>query len=93
MPRPNVLLICVDHWQGRLMDVRGHPTVLTPTIDQFAASGTNFTNAYSTTPICVPARRELMTDAESPTHGDHVFAERLPMPDLPTLAQTFRDAG
>ncbi|MCP5118995.1 MAG: sulfatase-like hydrolase/transferase, partial [bacterium] len=26
-------------------------------------------------------------------HGDRVFQERLPMPELPTVAQTFRDAG
>ena len=34
MPRPNVLLICVDHWSGRLIGALGHPTVLTPTLNE-----------------------------------------------------------
>ena len=71
----------------------GHPAILTPTLDQLVRNGVAYTNAYSTTPTCIPARRELMTGTLSPTHGDRVFNETLPMPDLPTLAQTFRDAG
>jgi len=93
MGKPNVLLICVDHWPGRYIGSLGHPTVLTPTIDELAATGVAFTNAYSTTPTCIPARRELFTGTMSRTHGDRVFNETLPMPDLPTLAQTYRDAG
>ena len=90
--RPNVLLICTDHWPGQMIGALGHPVVRTLTLDQIAANGVSFTNAYATTPICVPARRELMTGTFSPTHGDR-FQGSLAMPDLPTVAQTFRDAG
>jgi arylsulfatase A-like enzyme len=93
MDRPNVLLICVDHWGGRLIGKLGHPDVLTPTLERFIENGIAFDNAYTTTPSCIPARREIMTGAHSRTHGDRIFDETLPMPDLPTLAQTFRDAG
>ena len=92
MDRPNVLLICTDHWPGRMIGALGHPTILSPTLDEFIANGVVFTNAYAKTPMCIPARRELMTGTSSRTHGDRIFAS-LPMPDLPTLAQTFRDAG
>jgi len=34
-----------------------------------------------------------MTGTTPRTHGDRVFKETLEMPDVPTLAQTFRDAG
>jgi len=34
-----------------------------------------------------------MTGTTPRTHGDRVFQETLPMPDLPTLAETFRGAG
>ncbi len=71
----------------------GHPVIQSPTIDRMAANGIAFTNAYATTPMCIPARRELMTGVFSKTHGDRVFDETLPMPNLPTVAQTFRDAG
>lgn len=56
MDRPNVLLICTDHWPGRMIGALGHPVIQSPTIDQMAANGVAFTNAYSTTPMCIPAR-------------------------------------
>jgi arylsulfatase len=91
--RPNVLLVCTDHWFSALFGVAGHPAVQTPTLDTLARSGVRFANAYSECPVCIPARRTLMTGTSPRTHGDRVFKETLPMPALPTLAQTFRDAG
>ena len=93
MKRPNVLLICADHWPGRLLHCAGHPAILTPTLDRLASAGVRFSNAYSATPTCIPARRALMTGATARTHGDRVFNETLAMPPLPTLAQTFTAAG
>lgn len=90
---PNVLLICTDHWPASLMGCAGHPAIQTPTLDQIAANGIRFTNAYSECPVCIPARRTLMTGTTPRTHGDRVFQEQLPMPDLPTLAGTFGQAG
>ena len=93
MDRPNVLLICVEHWSGRLLGALGHPAVLTPTLDQLVAAGAVYTNAYSTTPVCIPARRELMTGTLSRTHGTRHFDQTIRMDGMTTLAQTFRDAG
>ncbi len=59
--RPNVLLICVDHWPGTLLGALDHPTILTPTLDRFFANGIIYSNAYTSTPTCIPSRRELMT--------------------------------
>ncbi|MCH2306443.1 MAG: sulfatase-like hydrolase/transferase [SAR202 cluster bacterium] len=70
LQKPNVLLISVDHWPGRFLSALGHPVVLTPTLDQLLANGVGFTNAYCTTPMCVPARRELMTGTFARTHGN-----------------------
>ncbi len=75
------------------MGCAGHPTVMTPTIDQLAASGTRFSNAFSACPVCVPARRTLMTGLTSRSHGDRNFDASLRLPEVPTLAQCFRDAG
>lgn len=90
--RPNVLLVATDHWPASLLGISGS-AVMTPTLDQLARNGVQFTNAYTECPVCIPARRTLITGANPRTHGDRVFAERLPMPPLPTIAQTFRDAG
>ena len=91
--KPNILAICVDHWPGGFMGVAGHSTVSTPTIDQLARNGVRFSNAYSSTPTCIPARRALMTGTTARTHGDRVFSEWLKMPNRPTLAQTLSEAS
>ena len=89
-----MLVVVTDHWFGSLFGVAGHPVIQTPTLDTLARSGVRFPNAYSECPVCIPARRSLMTGTSPRTHGDRVFKETLPMPaGLPTLAQTFRDAG
>jgi arylsulfatase len=94
MSRPNVLLICVDHWPGSLLGIMGHPKVLTPTLDLMATSGVLYSNAYSAFPVCIPARRTLMTGTTAKTHGDRVYQSKLKMdPKLKTMPQAFRDAG
>jgi len=92
--QPNVLFLCVDQWPGRLLGCAGYHEIETPTIDRLAASGTRFTRAYAETPVCIPARRSLMTGTSPRVHGDRTFQTAAPMlPDLPTLAQTFRNNG
>ncbi len=91
--QPNVLLVITDQWSGVRLGCEGHPTVQTPTLDQLARNGIRFTRAYSECPICIPARRTLMTGSTTRSHGDRVFRKSEPMPELPTIAQTFRDAG
>lgn len=92
-PRPNVLLVCTDHWPGRYFNFAGHPAILTPTLDSLAQSGIHYPNAYSECPVCVPARRTLMTGLSPRSHGMRDNRVRDPMPDVPTMAQTFRDHG
>ena len=94
MTKPNILLIVTDHWSARLLGVAGHPAIRTPTLDQLARCGVRFTNAYSEHPVCIPARRTIMTGTSAREHGDRTFQAKLPMPaHLPTMAQTFRNAG
>ncbi len=94
MTRPNVLLIVADHWPGALLGAAGHPAIQTPVLNTLCRSGVRFPNCYSETPVCIPARRTLMTGTTPRTHGDRTFQGQRPMePGLPTLAQTFRDHG
>ncbi len=86
-------MICVDHWPNRLTGYAGHPVIQSPTLDQLAECGTVFTNAYSECPVCIPARRTQMTGTLPKTHGDRIYKGRLAMPEIPTLAQCFRDSG
>lgn len=91
--KPNILFIMMDQWPAKVMRAAGHPVILTPTLDQLARLGTRFPRAYSECPICIPARRTVMTGTAPRTHGDREFQPALAMPALPTVAQCFRDAG
>jgi arylsulfatase len=91
--KPHVLLICTDHWPAALRGTAGHPVIQTPTVDALAERGTEFTHTYSECPVCIPARRSLMTGTTPKTHGDRVYSDRMEMPGIPTLAETFRSAG
>ncbi len=57
----NLLVIMSDEHQARAMGCAGHPFIQTPNLDQLAARGTRFTNAYTPSPICVPARASFAT--------------------------------
>ena len=92
--QPNVLLIVTDHWPAALLGAAGHPAIHTPVLDQLGRNGVRFSNCYSETPVCLPARRTLMTGCTPKQHGDRTFQPYRPMEShLPTMAQCFRDAG
>lgn len=92
--RPNVLFVTVDQWPGQLLGAAGHPVIETPTLDQLASVGTRYSRAYAECPICIPARRTIMTGTSPRRHGDRIFQPSLRMPhDLPTLARTFGQHG
>lgn len=91
--KPNVLFVSADQWPGHLLGSAGRSDIETPTLDQLARNGVRFTNCYSECPICIPARRSMMTGTDPKTHGDRVFTPDGLMPELPLLADVFRNAG
>ena len=52
----NFLVIMSDEHNPKIAGYAGHPIVQTPSLDALAARGTIFTSAYSTSPVCIPAR-------------------------------------
>lgn len=93
MKQSNVLMICTDHWAASYMGCAGHEVIKTPTLDYLAENGLRFENYYSECPVCIPARRTMMTGLSPKHHGDRVYKDHLKMPDRITLAQAFRNAG
>ena len=59
--RPNILLIMTDQQRFDAMGCTGNPDIITPNLDRLAAEGVVFENAYTSRPVCVPARRALLT--------------------------------
>lgn len=70
MTRSNFLVIMSDEHQARAMGCAGHPFVRTPNLDALAARGMRFTDAYTPSPICVPARASFAS-------GRYVHVNRL----------------
>ncbi|MCE9640045.1 MAG: sulfatase-like hydrolase/transferase, partial [Betaproteobacteria bacterium] len=61
MQPSNLIVIMSDEHNPKVMGSNGHPLVKTPNIDALAAAGTSFTSAYTTCPVCVPARAAFAT--------------------------------
>ncbi len=93
MKKKNVLFIGTDEWPGYLFGHKGRKDIMTPTIDFLAREGICMENSYSECPVCIPARRSLMTGLSPRHHGDRVYSDRMTMPDVPTLASVFHGNG
>ena len=59
--QPNILLIMADQLMPFLTGAYGHPVVKTPNLDRLVREGVRFDAAYSSCPLCAPARASLMT--------------------------------
>lgn len=92
MEARNFITIMTDGHDPRYLGAAGHPLMHTPALDRLAARGTRFGNAYTTCPICVPARASFAT-------GRHVHEtecwDNAQAYDgsIPGWAQYLRDAG
>ena len=90
--RPNFLIITTDQHNPTCFGYAGHPVVRTPHIDALARSGTNFSRAYVTNPVCMPTRASLYTGLT--TRGHRVRMNGIPLSrDVPTITQALLDSG
>ena len=61
MKPSNLLFVMSDQHSRKVAGCYGNPLAQTPVLDRLAAAGTLFENAYTGSPICVPARAGLAT--------------------------------
>lgn len=59
--QPNIIFIMTDQQHAGMMSCADNPNLQTPAMDYIAENGIRFTRAYSTNPVCSPARVGLMT--------------------------------
>ena len=91
--RPNVLWITAeDH--GPHVGAYGDSYATTPVIDALAANGMLYRHAWSTAPVCAPARTTLISGLYPPSTGSqHMRSEaRLPA-SMKMYPQYLREAG
>lgn len=72
----NLIVIMSDEHQGSALGSIGHPFVKTPNIDKLAENGILFSNAYTSCPICVPARASFATGL--PVHKNRLWDNAMP---------------
>jgi arylsulfatase A-like enzyme len=59
--RPNIIYIYTDQQSANMMSCSGNEWLKTPAMDYIAGNGIRFTRAYTSNPVCSPARISLMT--------------------------------
>lgn len=67
--QPNIVFILVDDLGYHDLSVTGSNYYETPHIDQLANRSYQFSQGYSASPVCSPARASLMTGLTPATHG------------------------
>lgn len=92
MEPKNLLIIMDDEHNKKVLGCNGHPVVKTPNLDRLAARGTVFDNAYSSSPICVPARAAFATGRY--VHDNRCWDNAIAYDGrMRSWAHTLRDAG
>lgn len=71
----NVLVIMTDQQALSTLGCYGATPCPSPNVDALAARGTRFTNHYTCTSLCTPARVSLMTGLYPHTHGEILNTE------------------
>lgn len=78
MPRPRILFLMSDEHRPDTAGFAGDCVVRTPVLDELARTGVVFDNAYTPSPICVPARQCIMAGQLPRTCGCERYGQDLP---------------
>jgi arylsulfatase A-like enzyme len=73
--RPNILVFLSDDHGQWLQEAYGNSEVRTPNMNRIAQNGVRMTNAFTTTPVCSPARASFFTGLMPSQHGIHDWIE------------------
>jgi arylsulfatase A-like enzyme len=71
---PNIVFLLTDDHRAEAMGCAGNRIIKTPNIDEMAASGVRFTNAFVTTSICASSRASIFSGQWTARHGIVDFA-------------------
>lgn len=91
--KTNIIYIMVDQQRFDMLGAYGNAIVKTPNIDSLRRDGILFSNAFTPTAICGPARTSVFTGRVPTSHGvirnaeENVFgrAKADPLPELPVI--------
>lgn len=88
----NILFLMADQLSPHALPCYGHPLVEAPHLDAITRRGVVFDNAYTNSPMCVPARAAMMTGQLGSTIGVYDSGSELPA-GIPTIGHYMRLNG
>ena len=93
MQKPNYVIVMTDTQGANVIGAYGRGAEMgTPHLDHLATQSVRFDRAYTTTPVCGPARAGLFTGQYA--HSSGTWANELPLTQtVKTMGQRFRDQG
>ena len=92
MERPNVLILMSDEHRYDVCGFAQNTVVRTPNLDRLAEGAVIFDNAYTPSPVCIPARQCMAAGQYPRTCGVESFGEDLE-PNYRTFARIFSEHG
>tara|TARA_Y100000588_G_scaffold286074_1_gene303878 strand:- start:2222 stop:3604 length:1383 start_codon:yes stop_codon:yes gene_type:complete len=96
---PNIVLFLTDQLRRDTLGCYGNEICQTPNLDRLAGEGFRFDQAYTTSPVCSPARASLMTGLYPHNHGVMINTHIGPAwtrglsTDFPTFSSLLKEAG
>lgn len=90
--RPNFVIVMTDTQGANVIGCYGRGNMSTPNADRLAKRGLRCQRAYTSSPVCTPARAGLFTGMASQVAG--AWANNLPLGNTTKhMGQRFRDLG
>jgi N-sulfoglucosamine sulfohydrolase len=95
--RPNIVLIVSDDHGLEALGCYGNKVIKTPNLDQLAAEGVRFTNAFCTTASCSASRSVILTGMYNHANGQyghqHSYHHFISFPNIKSLPVQLTEAG
>lgn len=88
----NILWIFSDQHRGQALGVCGDSNAKTPNLDSLAEEGIQFTNTYTVSPLCCPARASLYTGKYIHQHGVDSL-HKPPKHELKMIQEVLQNTG
>ena len=76
--KPHILLLINDEHRPDIMQIEGNSVIRTPTLTRFIDQGLYFRNAYTPSPVCVPARQSFLSGLYPRNSGCLNFGDPMP---------------
>lgn len=89
---PNVVFILPDEWRAQSLGCMGNHDVQTPHLDKLASEGTLFRHTLANTPLCCPARANMLTGTYPSRNGMVANDLRL-RESTATMGELYSQAG